>query len=276
MITLINKKRFKKATFWQTQTDDYEQSLNTCCDMAIVTFKYRRSFSRLHYAKKSAGLHYHIAVKESRGFTQKVVGKLLNGTSYLTALSFILGDLDPSFNVTLDAVGFLELVKCMDTLDHIVPPEERLYVQGRLSVIVIPPDFLKYKPMTRKCFYIKMLGIYDWGRAYFIAKEVLVDMFKLLPTYLAYRCGLLAVATQEQEDSGIFDSVVSVFDINGQLKASKRKHLVVNAQTLFKVICKQLNVKDLSNYIDSTEKYRVKIIEEKKKNVAKSRKKRKV
>jgi len=276
MITLINRVRFKKAIHWQKLTDDYIEEENRCCDMGIITHKNKKSFVRLLFSHKTVMVYDYDLEGATQTFTEKTVSKFLNGTSYVTAQDFINGDIHPAFNMTLDDAGFIELAKYIDKDDHIVMLKYQMYSQGKLSAVVIPPDFLKYKLIVRKCFYIKMLGIYDWGRAYFIAKEVLVDMFKLLPTYLAYRCGLLTIATQDQEDSGIFDSVVSVFDINGQLKASKRKHLVVNAQTLFKVICKQLNVKDLSNFIDSTEKYRVKIIEEKKKNVAKSRKKRKV
>lgn len=273
MLRLTTKKRYKKSVAWQLDTElDVEESTSACCDVVLITVK-KKTISLLAYQEQFYQRYDYSLNGGQHVFTDQSKIVLVNGTSYMTPLDFIQADLKTP--IGLDVSGFLHLTKNMDKENHVHLFKDRFYVSGRMSVVVIPTDFIGCDIDTRKCFYMKMFGICDWGRAYFVSKQVLFDIFLLLPTYFAKRSGLDVKPNSTTEK--VFDDLVSHSDLLGEMSVQGTKQLHLTARCLFRIICRYHELPDIADQLPKAEEtYVVSFTKEKENKYAKSRKSKRV
>lgn len=266
MIALIDRRRFKKTLAWIKDVGNSKTTINinSCFQTVIITHKKRKSCSTIVYTDK-------IYASKSDFDEEFIKRNILKALTYLRAEDFIQFNLLRDVDTTSPS-GFLDLTKHMDNLENLVTHNELGLIDSVASSVVIPVDFLKYPTNLRKCFYAKMMGKLDWGRAYFVSKHVFLDMFKLLPTYLSHKCGLVVKRATRTENS--YNDLKSMFDYVGHLNMKGVKELNLTERCLLRIICDHLEIKDLSSMLkESTSIHTVSRIQQKeKKNASNARK----
>lgn len=250
MIRLTNRERYKKSIAWQLASKDFIKSFSACCESVIITYHHAKSFSKLLYKERPIKIYDYDPITNKSTLVDSTETSLVSGTSYITAYDFINADLKNY--IDLDDSGFLFLKKHMYSQDHLFPLTSRNFVNGRMSTVVIPPSFLSYDKEIRKCFYMKMLGYSDWGRAYYLAKSVLLDIIDLVLPYLALRCDLEI----SEDNSG--RGYVNLNDIEDKILV---KGAVLSEKDVVLLICKHLELDNISSSIVSNKCYSVKIKE---------------
>lgn len=255
MICLTTKARYKKAIAWLNSGNEI-QVCDSLFPVVMISHKTNKTTSFVRY--------------ETVGHR-----KIPHGLCKMHPYDFVQMDLTSGYSVGMDDEGFLYLAKHLDG-SNLRPAHLRFATNGLASTVVIPLDFLKYKSKLRKCFYMKMMGDGDWGRAYYMAKKVLLDMFNLVPTYFADKCNMLAVCTSSTDD--VYSDLVSHSDLSATMRKNSVTKVFVTERCLLRLICSHLGVADLSKHLpDSNITYSVALKDFKvKKNVIKSRKSRKV
>ena len=159
--------------------------------------------------------------------------KVLEEESWL--LSIICSSRDSNLIKTI-IKNFFELMPEIKILFKNKPAEKYydLFLKGEykeLANIGLPWPYI-YNPGVKHVHdylhYMKMFGICDWGRAYFISKQVLFDIFLLLPTYFAKRSGLDVKPNSTTEK--VFDDLVSHSDLLGEMSVQGTKQLHLTAK----------------------------------------------
>lgn len=255
MICLTTKARYKKAIAWLNSGNEV-QICNSLFPVVMISHKTGKTTSFIRY---------------------ETVGqrKIPHGLCKMHPYDFVQMDLASGYSVGMDDEGFLYLAKHLDG-SYLNSLHVRSGINGLASTVVIPPDFLKYKSKLRKCFYMKMMGAGDWGRAYYMSKKVLLDMFNLVPTYFADKCNMLAVCTSTTDK--IYSNLVSHSDLSATMRKNYVSKVFVTDRCLLRLICSHLGIADLSKQLpDSNLTYSVTLKDFKvKKNVIKSRKSKQI